>query len=196
MINFVAKRSASWAQMCGVVSLMYSGKLNPWQYYTFWWNWPMYQFQFDALICNILYSAVALGLRRYDIISFDAWFWAHNEWSWSYAIVIIVHSLLFWRCTGLIRYYIMIGFAGIVVLCCAVMLLMILFGNSNFWPPNKDLFATHSMLKAICFDVDFVGIGTILAKARGHDDELNTVASGTLSGLLFKSTGESNVICT
>ena len=27
MINFVAKRTASWAQMCGVVALMYSGKL-------------------------------------------------------------------------------------------------------------------------------------------------------------------------
>ena len=27
MINFVAKRTASWAQMAGVVSLMYSGEL-------------------------------------------------------------------------------------------------------------------------------------------------------------------------
>jgi len=26
MINFIAKRGASWGQMCGVVSLMYSGK--------------------------------------------------------------------------------------------------------------------------------------------------------------------------
>ena len=26
MINFVAKRSASWAQMCGIVALMYSGE--------------------------------------------------------------------------------------------------------------------------------------------------------------------------
>ncbi|XP_067937534.1 mitochondrial import inner membrane translocase subunit Tim23-like [Watersipora subatra] len=34
----------------------------------------------------------------------------------------------------------------------------------------------------------YSGIGTILAKIRGHDDELNTVASGALSGLLFKST--------
>ena len=33
------------------------------------------------------------------------------------------------------------------------------------------------------------GTGTILAKTRGHDDELNTVLSGTMSGLLFKSTG-------
>ena len=36
----------------------------------------------------------------------------------------------------------------------------------------------------------YIGIGTILTKVRGHDDELNTVASGTLAGLLFKSTGE------
>lgn len=35
----------------------------------------------------------------------------------------------------------------------------------------------------------FVGFATILQKARGHDDELNTVAAGTISGLLFKSTG-------
>ncbi|KAF6033292.1 hypothetical protein EB796_008399 [Bugula neritina] len=34
----------------------------------------------------------------------------------------------------------------------------------------------------------YSGIGTILTKLRGHDDELNTVASGTLTGLLFKST--------
>ena len=35
------------------------------------------------------------------------------------------------------------------------------------------------------------GFATILQKARGHDDELNTVAAGTISGLLFKSTGMS-----
>ncbi|KAF6020675.1 TIMM23 [Bugula neritina] len=37
----------------------------------------------------------------------------------------------------------------------------------------------------------YSGIATILQKARGHDDELNTVASGTLSGMLFKSTAGS-----
>jgi len=30
--------------------------------------------------------------------------------------------------------------------------------------------------------------GTILTKARGHDDELNTLGSGAITGLLFKST--------
>jgi len=34
-----------------------------------------------------------------------------------------------------------------------------------------------------------VGIGTILTYSRGHDDELNTLAAGTTTGLLFKSTG-------
>lgn len=38
------------------------------------------------------------------------------------------------------------------------------------------------------------GFATILQKARGHDDELNTVAAGTISGLLFKSTGTKNLI--
>ncbi|XP_067928760.1 mitochondrial import inner membrane translocase subunit Tim23-like [Watersipora subatra] len=35
----------------------------------------------------------------------------------------------------------------------------------------------------------YSGMATILQKVRGHDDELNTVAAGTFSGLLFKSTG-------
>jgi len=32
--------------------------------------------------------------------------------------------------------------------------------------------------------------GTVLAYGRGHDDELNTLAAGTCTGLMFKSTGK------
>ena len=31
--------------------------------------------------------------------------------------------------------------------------------------------------------------GVIFSKARGVDDDINTVASGTLTGVLYKSTG-------
>lgn len=33
----------------------------------------------------------------------------------------------------------------------------------------------------------YSGIGTILSKTRGADDELNTITAGTLTGLLYKS---------
>ena len=32
--------------------------------------------------------------------------------------------------------------------------------------------------------------GVIFSKARGVDDDINTVASGTLTGVLYKSTGK------
>ena len=36
----------------------------------------------------------------------------------------------------------------------------------------------------------YSGIGAILGWARGAEDELNTVAAGTTTGLLYKSSGK------
>ena len=35
----------------------------------------------------------------------------------------------------------------------------------------------------------YSGIGVILAKSRGAEDELNTIVAGTTTGLLYKSSG-------
>ena len=35
----------------------------------------------------------------------------------------------------------------------------------------------------------YSGIGVILAKSRGAEDELNTIVAGTTTGLLYKCTG-------
>ena len=37
--------------------------------------------------------------------------------------------------------------------------------------------------------------GVILCKIRGAEDELNTLAAATITGLAYKSTGQSLVLC-
>ena len=41
------------------------------------------------------------------------------------------------------------------------------------------------MMTALMYSI----FGVILSKSRGADDELNTLAAGTLTGLLYKSSG-------
>ena len=39
----------------------------------------------------------------------------------------------------------------------------------------------------------YSGIGVIMAKSRGAEDELNTVVAGTSTGLLYKCSGKSEI---
>jgi len=54
----------------------------------------------------------------------------------------------------------------------------------NFVAKRTASWAQMSGVLALMYSASAI----ILTKARGHDDELNTVAAGTISGLLFKST--------
>jgi len=49
---------------------------------------------------------------------------------------------------------------------------------------NKNAFCFFST--ALLYSV----FGVAIEKARGAEDDINTVAAGTLTGMLFKSTGE------
>uniref|UniRef100_A0A672L210 Uncharacterized protein n=1 Tax=Sinocyclocheilus grahami TaxID=75366 RepID=A0A672L210_SINGR len=41
----------------------------------------------------------------------------------------------------------------------------------------------------------YSAFGVIFEKARGAEDDLNTIAAGTLTGVLYKSPGRSCIIC-
>lgn len=48
------------------------------------------------------------------------------------------------------------------------------------------------LLKVCCFAVAallYSAFGVVIEKARGAEDDINTVAAGTLTGMLFKSGG-------
>ena len=44
----------------------------------------------------------------------------------------------------------------------------------------------------------YSGFGVMVSKARGADDEINTVLAGTATGLLYKSSGNVDIhaLCT
>ena len=51
--------------------------------------------------------------------------------------------------------------------------------------------SVHHQTVLVCYftALMYSGIGVIMAKSRGAEDELNTVVAGTTTGLLYKCSG-------